>query len=330
MKSAIKCRICDSKDNHQRFILKEMMFGSNEEFEYFKCSHCGCLQITDIPSNLSRFYPDNYYSYQKPISDKTSKIYTWLQKQRCKTAMFGKGVKFNRILSRFIDLPYEWYKTGPLLKKALFKNFDDAILDIGCGEHSNWLIEIKKFGFKNLIGIDPFIKMDKEEQGITYYKKSLLEMEGKFKYITFHHSLEHIPDQISQLEAASNLLSPGGICLVRIPLVSSYVWEKYGASWVELDAPRHLYLHTNKSIKLLGEKAGLRLIDTIYDSDEFEFAASEQYQVGIPLFDERSYLVNPKNSIFSNSQMDEFRKEAERVNREGSGGRAGFYFAANK
>lgn len=326
-----RCRICSAVSNHQCVTAKEMMFGTNEEFAYFQCGNCGCLQISEIPTDLARHYPANYYSYQPPLKKtESSPFYTWLKKQRCRTALFGQGVRFNRLISRFVPLPNSWFDNGPLLKKAKFESFNDGILDVGCGEHSSWLLNARDFGFNNLVGVDPFIKQDKLESGINYFKKNITELEGQFRYITFHHSLEHIPDQLAQLTAARRLLGAGGICLVRIPLVSSYVWEKYGVNWVELDAPRHLYLHSKESIKLLAEKAGLYLIDTIYDSDEFEFAASEQYKVGIPLFDQRSYLVNPSQSIFTTQQMDAFKQVAKRVNADGTGGRAGFFFRADK
>jgi len=327
MNANFQCRICDTKGNHPYFIAKEMMFGSKEEFVYFQCGNCGCLQISEIPTDLARHYPTKYYSYQASV--KTSKPFllrAWRQKQRCRTALFGQGVKLSRRASRFASLPDDWHETGPLLKKAKFMDFNDGILDVGCGEHSWWLLRALKFGFTNLVGADPFIKQEKHEAGINYFKKSITELEGQFRYITFHHSFEHIPDQLAQLSAVRRLLDKGGICLVRIPLASSYVWEKYGTDWVELDAPRHLYLHSRESIKILAEKAGLVLIDTIYDSNEFEFAASEQYRAGIPLFDERSYLINPDRNIFSESEMAAFKQEAKRVNAECTGGRAGFFF----
>lgn len=327
MNNNLHCRVCGAAGDHSRYAAKEMMFGSKEEFEYFQCGNCGCLQISEIPSDLARHYPANYYSYQAPA--KTSGAFllrAWLEKQRCRTALFGEGVKLNRLASRFVSLPDSWYETGPLLKKAKLMNFNDGLLDVGCGEHSWWLLQAQKLGFTNLVGADPFIQQDKREAGINYFRKSITELEGKFRYITFHHSLEHIPDQLAQLSAARRLLAAGGVCLVRIPLVSSFVWEKYGLDWVELDAPRHLYLHSRESIKLLAEKAGLVLFDTIYDSNEFEFAASEQYRAGIPLFDERSYLVNRDRSIFSEEEMVAFKQEAKRVNADCTGGRAGFFF----
>ena len=38
------------------------MFGIGEEFTYDKCSCCSSLQLRDVPFNLSKYYPEGYYS----------------------------------------------------------------------------------------------------------------------------------------------------------------------------------------------------------------------------------------------------------------------------
>jgi hypothetical protein len=59
----MKCAICGNETNNKPFILKEMMFGFRDEFEYFQCSACFCLQIKNIPGSLEKYYPKNYYSF---------------------------------------------------------------------------------------------------------------------------------------------------------------------------------------------------------------------------------------------------------------------------
>jgi hypothetical protein len=59
----MKCRICGHDKEESFFNAAEMMFGLKEVFSYFKCAKCGCLQITQIPENIDRFYPAKYYSY---------------------------------------------------------------------------------------------------------------------------------------------------------------------------------------------------------------------------------------------------------------------------
>ena len=37
-----------------------MMFGLREEFEFFECGNCGCVQIAEVPANLAKYYPEEY------------------------------------------------------------------------------------------------------------------------------------------------------------------------------------------------------------------------------------------------------------------------------
>src|SRR5436190_21957778 len=60
-----QCRICQNEAAHPVFNAREMMFGFRDEFTYFECARCGCVQIQEVPANLAKYYPDNYYSFQK-------------------------------------------------------------------------------------------------------------------------------------------------------------------------------------------------------------------------------------------------------------------------
>lgn len=59
-----ECRICGNKNGNKPFTAKERMLGLNDEFEYFECSNCMCLQISEIPTDMDRYYLEGYYSYQ--------------------------------------------------------------------------------------------------------------------------------------------------------------------------------------------------------------------------------------------------------------------------
>ncbi|MDO8845977.1 class I SAM-dependent methyltransferase [Methylicorpusculum sp.] len=324
------CGICNTEDYHPIYVGYEMMFGTREEFEYFQCTSCGCLQIRHIPNDLGRFYPPNYYSLSISRDKKRSKLFDYLIKQRFRNALFNQGYKLNKIISKFIEMPYlcvdQVLLVTTILKQAEIKDFDAKFLDIGCGSWSTWLESLRIMGFHNLYGADPFIKSDLNEHGIIIYKKEISDIEGKFDLITMHHSLEHIPNQRNALISASNLLAPDGVILVRIPIVSSYVWEQYGTNWVEMDAPRHLYLHSRESIELLGKQVGLELYKYIPDSLDLEFYGSEQYSRNIPLTAPNSYWLNFDNQIFTPEEIDNFKNMAKRVNKENKAGRACFFF----
>lgn len=336
MNTALKvCRICGTHAHHPVYEAREMMFGSREVFHYFQCTACGCLQREEIPENLGQFYPSNYYSFNLENEPSThGAIYRWLQKQRCRTVLFEKNFKLNELLKPYIKLPTALHERSggipprELLRKCGLQDFSTRFLDVGCGTHSKWLSVLAGLGFHHLVGADPFIPSDQQHGNVHIFKRELKDIEGRFDLITFHHSLEHIPDQHGLLKAAHARLKKGGTCLVRIPTVSSYAWEKYGTNWVELDAPRHLFLHSVDSITRAARQAGLELYDVVYDALPFEFYGSEQYARDIPLNDPRSLWVNPDSDLFTPEEKMHFDSMALKVNAERSGGRAGFYFRA--
>lgn len=309
-----------------------MMFGTREPFDYFQCSSCGCLQIAKVPIAMERFYPPDYYSFQLSCRvDYGGVIRRWLRKQRCRTALFGSGYKLNALLKHFVEYPRELFATdgalsvGEIVQKCGLRSFAARCLDVGCGAQSQWLSRLAALGFENLFGVDPYIDSDKRSGDVTIYRRQLAEMDGAFDLITFHHSLEHMDSQLDVLRTARSLLKPTGVCLVRIPVVSSLVWERYGVNWVELDAPRHLYLHSVKSITEVAARVGLDVFDVVHDSLPFEFYGSEQYVRDIPLNDPASLWVDDASTIFSEAEKAAFADEALRVNSVGRGGRAGFY-----
>lgn len=61
-----KCRLCGSEAEHKVYHVKEMFFGTGEEFTYFLCDKCQCMQIMEIPEDLGKFYGNGYYSFGKP------------------------------------------------------------------------------------------------------------------------------------------------------------------------------------------------------------------------------------------------------------------------
>jgi hypothetical protein len=59
--AAVNCRICGGQDG-RRLVAREAMFGLGEQFPYFECGGCGCLQIEELPQDSARYYRPGYYS----------------------------------------------------------------------------------------------------------------------------------------------------------------------------------------------------------------------------------------------------------------------------
>ena len=299
-----------------------MMFGTREEFRYFSCSSCGCLQIATIPGDLSRHYPRDYYSYAPPHLPKTGLlgVRRFLKRAGLRVALGDKQTLIGRLVSARYPAP--WY-VQPWLRPAGIKP-GDAILEVGCGEGA-FLVDLFTAGFQRLTGVDPYAQRDLEYPGgVRVLKRRLDEVEGRFDFAMIHHAFEHLPDPLQALKDFRRLMAPGRLLLVRIP-VASAAWEEYGVDWVQLDAPRHLYLHTEKSLAILAAQAGFGIRDVAYDSRAFQFWGSEQYRLDIPLRDPRSHAVDPSRSPFTPAQLSAFSARAVEWNRDGRGDQACFF-----
>ncbi len=320
--SMTTCKICGNAVNNRLYTTREMMFGFRETFEYVECNACGCLHIKEVPQNLSRYYPDNYWQFEETRMNYSMEqgLSKWMRHQRARYWLYYGRNPIGRLFAMRHVQPvyYGWLRRGKV-------RFDDAILDVGCGIGDR-LLELSKDGFRNLTGIDPFISADIHHQnGVKIFKKNIHEIDGAFDFIMLHHSFEHMPDPESALRELNRLLKKGRFVLIRIPVASSFAWRDYGVHWVQLDAPRHLFLHTLKSMQILAHRVDFRIADVVFDSGSFQFWGSEQYLQDISLYDSRSYAVNPKASIFSAHQIEAFQKRAWELNNNKEGDQACFY-----
>lgn len=314
-----KCRICGNAEGNKTYSVKEMMFGFNEMFEYFECSKCNCLQIEKIPEDLSRYYPEGYYSYAPPRVIATNPVKKYF-KRLLVANVIGRKNPVGWLLSKLFEIP-----PFAVWMREAGADFVDAILDVGSGA-GELLLNMESLGFTNLIGIDPFIAEDIfYDNGVSILKMSLDEVEGEFDVIMLHHSLEHMPDSHQAFDQLNRLLKPRKSAVVRIPVAASHAWRKYGTNWAAIDAPRHIYLHTEESLSLLAEKHGFVIEKIVYDSTSMQIWWSEQNRMGIPLMDERSLYVNPDSTIFTADQIRGFEERARELNSRGEGDTACFY-----
>ncbi|HZF19017.1 MAG TPA: class I SAM-dependent methyltransferase [Burkholderiales bacterium] len=202
---------------------------------------------------------------------------------------------------------------------------DSRILDVGSGA-GRLLVNMSNWGFRRLTGVEPHIEADiAYPGGVRVLKRPIEDVEGVFDFIMFHHSFEHIAEPLSALRGACRLLTPGGRALIRIPVADGEVWQTYGADWVQLDAPRHLFLHTRNSIQILTDQAGLELDDVVFDSTGFQFWGSELYRRDIPLLDGGTGKALRLELVFSGKDLREFEAKARELNEHGRGDQACFF-----
>jgi SAM-dependent methyltransferase len=315
------CKICNVEIDSAPMQVQEMMFGLKTTHTYYECGQCEALQIETIPENLEKFYPDNYYSFkQQPDAGIET---TYLRKLKSSYLLFNK----NKLPGFLLSIGYKIPEYTTWLKQAGVK-YDDAILDIGSGS-GEILVQYCKAGFTNLQGIDPFLKKEfiSTNGKLKLLRRSIYDKQepSAFDFVMLNHSFEHMDEPQAVFQRLAELAKPGKILLIRTPVNRSFASQQYGINWVDMDPPRHLVVHSVKSMQLLAEKNGFQLEKIIFDSTAFQFWGSEQYKKDIPLFDPRSYSVNKSEGLFSKKQIEEWKEQANELNKKDQGDQACFY-----
>jgi SAM-dependent methyltransferase len=318
------CGICYSNNIANELFPSERMLGLRERFRYIRCADCGCLQLTNPPSEIARYYPIDYYAFQfnsdfcvDRFPFRRKFLYFPITAQR-----LGWSSRLGWILHKL--------GSGPvipnclrMIQRPLKRN--SPILDVGCA-NGRMLFSFRACGFSNLLGVDPFMPDNMVSQkGISFLKQSVDDLPIKFDLIMLHHVFEHLANPIEMLKKFTELLSPNGQILIRIPLSDSIAALEYGVNWVQLDAPRHFFLHTRKSIKIATDMAGLQIANVQYDSEEFQFIGSEVYsrsEMSLNDFYE-DYGLN-YSKIFKPEESRAFRDRADFLNKIEKGDQAGF------
>ncbi len=316
----VSCKICGSAEGLKSYIAREMMFGYRDEFDYAECLKCGCVQIKAGPSDISKYYPPEYYSFMKEGFKRQGIFKTFILRQKTGYWLRGRNIAGKlAMLNRKKDPPryIEWLK-----KVGADINYD--ILDVGCGSGS-LLFNMRLHGFRNLTGVDPFLDRGIDAGGVKILKTDIYGIDGQFDFIILDHVFEHMPGPVSVMKKINSLLKPKRYLLLRMPFAGTYAWKKYGIHWAQLDAPRHLFLHTVNSIKILAAQTGFCIADIIFDSTEFQFLGSEQYLRDIPLVDKKSYYANRAGSIFSQADVGKFKSRADELNKNKDGDQASVY-----
>lgn len=302
--TAPHCRLCGGTIA-RTLDVREMMFGTREHFAYELCAACGCLQIATIPADIARHYPPGYYSFAVKPPGTLKRLRRRLKRSPILAAPHPVAGWLKRAFPR--DRLLHLYRDIGVTTA-------DRILDVGTGSGEH-VLALRDAGVSKAVGLDPYVDADiMDGGGVLVHKRDLGAMTGEFDLVTFHHALEHVPDQVQSLAQARARLGARGRILVRVPCVSSWAFEQYGTNWVNLDAPRHFCLHSHQSMGIAAAKAGL-VIDRLWcDATGMSFMGSEQYRRDIPLTDPRSFTRNKRGSIFSESERAEFERRATMLN----------------
>lgn len=254
----------------------------------------------------------------------TGKEFMYFECDKCQCIQI---VEVPENLGEYYGSDYYSFEKPKLQEPETPKRIERRILDVGCGA-GKWLIEKYAEGHVNLWGCDPFLEQDISYGECIHIKKCTIhEIEGQFDLIRLHDSFEHMVDPLETLISIERLLDEAGMCLLSIPVFPNAAYDIFGTFWYQWDAPRHLFLHSVKSMKYLCSQTGLQIREITFNSGDMQFISSLLYQEGIPYIEHDDVVIERE---FSNQELIEFAKVTEELNRKGYGDHAVFVLVKDR
>jgi SAM-dependent methyltransferase len=231
--------------------------------EILTCPDCGFGRTwPPVPQDeIGRWYPEQYYGKENvrfnPVFER---MIRWFRKRRAQ-------VLYNRV------------PRGP-------------VLDVGCGR-GMMLSYMRELGYE-AHGLEL-------SETAAHHARKILKLEvaagdfltsphekNRYNAVIFCHTLEHFANPTASIARAYELLKPGGVLWIAVPNFGSWQARLFGRYWFHVDAPRHYFHFTVKSL------------DAIVQLDHFSF---EQNPYGLlqSILNALGFRFNLLYSLLKNS-----------------------------
>ena len=214
-------------------------------FDIIHCEMCGFRHAVPLPSKaaLEREYRETYYADEKP----TFLAHAGEDQQWGELAQTDRLEAFERIL-------------GPSRRR---------LLDIGSGP--GFFLKTAKNRGWSVMGIEPSRQAAAHARGLGldvaegFFGADTASTLGRFDAIHLNNVLEHLPDPISILLAARDILEPGGILCAGVPndfsalQIAAAATQDTGEWWIA--PPHHLNYFDFATLVNLLERLGFEIAE---------------------------------------------------------------------
>jgi SAM-dependent methyltransferase len=274
---SVPCALCGS--NEQDEVLsapdRDPRGDPTRRFRVVRCRRCGLCFQNPRPAawRLAGFYQDHYYAYRPSASPLRPGLHTlshaierW-SKTGIRQAFYGypcPGGQRTRWLLRLLLWPV-WIRMRLLGKdlKVIPYVGSGRFLDLACGTGGDLAYQ-RQYGWR-VTGVEwnpTAARIARDEYGLDVRTGTLEDArfaDGAFDVVHLSHVFEHLPDPAATLEELRRVVDRGGLVIFKVPNMASASASRFGAFWLGLDLPRHLYHFTPQTLAALLHRHGFRV-----------------------------------------------------------------------
>jgi len=254
------CDLCGANATETLYAGADWKQPVPDRIALVRCRRCGLMYLDPRPGSgeIAAYYPPDYEPFRPAIEDERSGLMRWMRRRKL-------------IQRRMLIERYSGRKTG-------------RVLDVGCAT-GLFLHEMELGGWQTA-GVELAASATEYARvrfGLDVFQGQLDQAPfspASFDVVTFWDVLEHTFSPSAELTRAARLLRPGGLIAINIPNWHSLDRRLFGAHWIGLDPPRHLYVFTRATLAALLDKAGLQVLDWLcFVPSYFSFAISLERQL---------------------------------------------------
>jgi 2-polyprenyl-3-methyl-5-hydroxy-6-metoxy-1,4-benzoquinol methylase len=183
-----------------------------EDFPYSRCQECRTLFNAEVPADLAKYYPADYYRW--PDADQ---IDAGAQAEAPRVAMIAAQIGTGRLVEMGAGF-------GMFARAAKLAGFDVTAVEMD-GACCRYL--------ESTIGVTT-VCSDAPADAVARLPPS--------DAVAMWHSLEHMVDPWTVMDAVAANLRTGGVLALAMPNPDAFQFRVLGKHWVHVDAPRHLFL----------------------------------------------------------------------------------------
>ena len=157
-------------------------------------------------------------------------------------------------------------RNAPMILRVLRERFPKKgkLLEVGCSY--GFLLDAARRDGWATTGVeldDGAAAYGRQELGLKILsgtlKDQFAQLDLPYDAIATFHVIEHLRDPVGFLGLCRELLTEGGVLVLKTPNVASWIAKRTGSSWQWLSPPAHIHLFSSRALELALAKSGFQV-----------------------------------------------------------------------